>query len=60
VGSVRYLFSGIPVTDRTAALEWFAAFFGRPADEIVGGEALWKISDTAWVFVDENAERAGR
>jgi catechol 2,3-dioxygenase-like lactoylglutathione lyase family enzyme len=59
-GSVRYLFSGVPVTDRAAASTWFAAFFGRPADEIVGGEALWQVSDTAWVVVDEQAERAGR
>jgi hypothetical protein len=37
----------------------FAVFFGRPADEIVGSEALWQISETAWV-VCRRAPRAGR
>jgi catechol 2,3-dioxygenase-like lactoylglutathione lyase family enzyme len=58
-GSMTHLFSGVPVRDRAAALEWFAVFFGRPADEVVGTEAMWRVSDTAWVFVDEHAERAG-
>lgn len=58
-GSMTQLYCGVPVTDRAAALTWYAAFFGRPADEVVGDEALWKISDTAWIFVDEHAERAG-
>jgi hypothetical protein len=53
------LYSVVPVTDRVAALEWFATFFGRPADEIIGGEALWQVSDTAWVVVDESVEHAG-
>ncbi len=60
MGSMTHLYSVVPVTDRAAALEWFAAFFGRPADEVVGGEALWQISETAWIVVDEHAERAGR
>ncbi len=54
------LYSGIPVADRAAARDWYAVFFGRPADEVVGGEELWRISDTAWVFVDEVPDRAGR
>ena len=56
---MTHLYSVVPVKDLSAALEWFAAFFGRPADEIVGDEALWEISDTAWIVVDEDAERAG-
>jgi hypothetical protein len=58
-GSMTHLYCVVPVTDRAVALEWFGAFFGRPADEVIGSEALWKISDTAWVAVDEHAERAG-
>ncbi|MDA3650277.1 VOC family protein [Saccharopolyspora indica] len=58
MGSMTRVYSGVPVTDRTAALEWFAVFFGRPADEVVGDEALWSISDTAWIFVAEH-DRAG-
>lgn len=56
---MTHLYCCVPVTDRTVALEWFAVFFGREADEVIGGEALWKISETAWVVVDEHAGRAG-
>jgi catechol 2,3-dioxygenase-like lactoylglutathione lyase family enzyme len=58
-GSMTHLYSVVPVTDRAAALEWFAVFFGRPADEVVGGEALWQVGETAWIVVDEYPERAG-
>jgi catechol 2,3-dioxygenase-like lactoylglutathione lyase family enzyme len=58
-GSITQLYCVVPVTDRAAALEWFAVFFGRPADEVVGSEALWQVSETAWIVVDEHAERAG-
>jgi catechol 2,3-dioxygenase-like lactoylglutathione lyase family enzyme len=58
-GSMTHLYSVVPVTNRAAALQWFAVFFGRPADEVVGGEALWRVSETAWVVVDEHSERAG-
>jgi hypothetical protein len=40
VGSMSHLYSVVPVTDRAAALEWFAAFFGRSADEVVVCEAV--------------------
>jgi hypothetical protein len=59
MGSMSHLYAVVPVVDRVASLEWFAAFFGRSADEEVGGEALWQISDTAWIVVDQNDERAG-
>jgi catechol 2,3-dioxygenase-like lactoylglutathione lyase family enzyme len=58
-GSMTHLYCVVPVTDRAAALEWFAVLFGRPADEVVGSEALWQVSETAWVVVDEHSERAG-
>ncbi|WP_134713782.1 VOC family protein [Saccharomonospora xinjiangensis] len=57
--SMTRLYSGVAVADRAAALEWYTSFFGRPADEVIGGEALWRVSDTAWVFVDEHPQRAG-
>jgi hypothetical protein len=59
MGSVKYLFSVVPVADRAAGRNWFEAFFGRPADEIVGDEALWQVGDAAWVVVDEHVKRAG-
>lgn len=59
MGSMTYLYAGVPVRDKALAFEWFTVFFGRPADEVIGGEALWQISETAWIFVDEHADRAG-
>jgi catechol 2,3-dioxygenase-like lactoylglutathione lyase family enzyme len=57
--SMTDLYAGIPVTDRDAALRWYESFFGRRADEVVAGEAMWAISAHAWVFVEEQSARAG-
>lgn len=61
MGSITQLYSIVPVTDKAAALEWYEAFFGRPADEVIGEESLWKIGETeaAWVAVDHREVRAG-
>lgn len=53
------VFAGLPVRDLAAALDWYAAFFGRPADEIVGDEAMWQVAGTAWLFVAPDERRAG-
>jgi catechol 2,3-dioxygenase-like lactoylglutathione lyase family enzyme len=50
----------MPVSDRTNALEWFGAFFGRPADEVIGDEYLWQVGENAWVVVDDRDVRAER
>ncbi|MBT2513436.1 VOC family protein [Arthrobacter sp. ISL-30] len=57
--SVTHLYAGVPVTDRAAALKWFEVFFGRPADEVIDSEALWQINESAWIFIDEDPDRAG-
>ena len=57
------LYSVLPVSDQTKALEWFKAFFGRPADETIGGEQLWQVGENAWVVIDDQnvrAEQVGR
>ena len=54
------LYSIMPVSDRTNALEWFGAFFGRPADEVIGDEYLWQVGENAWVVVDDRDVRAER
>lgn len=54
------LYSIMPVSDRTKALEWFGAFFGRPADEVIGEEYLWQVGANAWVVVDDRDVRADR
>jgi catechol 2,3-dioxygenase-like lactoylglutathione lyase family enzyme len=50
----------MPVSARTKALAWFAAFFGRPADEVIGEEYLWQVGENAWVVVDDRDVRADR
>ncbi len=54
------LYSVVGVSDRVRALEWFGAFFGRPADEVVGEEHLWHVGANAWVVVDDREVRAER
>lgn len=54
------LYSVVGVSDRAKALPWFEAFFGRPADEIIGEEYLWRIGDNAWVVIDDRPMRAER
>lgn len=54
------LYSVMCVSDRIKALEWFEAFFGRPADEIIGEEYLWRLGENAWVVVDDRDVRAER
>lgn len=54
------LYSIMPVSDRTKALEWFEVFFGRPADEVIGEEHLWQVGENAWVVVDDRDVRAER
>ncbi|WP_211124475.1 VOC family protein [Streptomyces yatensis] len=48
------------MSDRIKALEWFEAFFGRPADETIGEEYLWQVGENAWVVVDDRDVRAER
>lgn len=54
------LYSVVCVRDRAAARKWFEAFFGRPADEVIGEEYLWQAGENAWVVIDDRAMRAAR
>lgn len=52
------LYSIVPVSDRSRALEWYGGFFGRPADHVVGEESLWQVGENAWIVVDDRDLRA--
>lgn len=54
------LYSVMCVSDRIKALAWYQAFFGRPADEIMGDEYLWQVGENAWVVIDDRDVRAAR
>ncbi|GEK78993.1 VOC family protein [Agrococcus baldri] len=47
------------VADRAAGMRWYETLFGRPADQMIGEEALWQVGEDAWLVVDERPERAG-
>jgi predicted enzyme related to lactoylglutathione lyase len=54
------LYSVVGVRDRAKALPWFEAFFGRPADVVMGEEYLWQVGENAWVVIDDRDVRADR
>jgi catechol 2,3-dioxygenase-like lactoylglutathione lyase family enzyme len=55
------LFAGIAVADLDAARGWYERFAGRPADLVPNErEFCWQLTDTGWIYVVADAERAGR
>jgi predicted enzyme related to lactoylglutathione lyase len=53
-------FTGVPVSDFAAARTFYERFFGRPADVVAHEtEVMWRLAETAWLYVVEDAERAG-
>ena len=53
-------FAGVAITSIDAGREWYSAFFGRPPDmEPHDAEAVWKVTADGWVYVVEDADRAG-
>jgi catechol 2,3-dioxygenase-like lactoylglutathione lyase family enzyme len=41
--AITDLFTGVPVSNLDASIDWYTRFFGRPADRRVGDEVLWEI-----------------
>lgn len=54
------LYSIMCVRDRARSQKWFEAFFGRPADVVIGEEDLWQVGENAWVVIDDRSMRASR
>jgi hypothetical protein len=60
VEPVTVLFGGIPVRDFEALLPWYERLMGRAPDMVPKeGEACWKLTETAWIYVVRDPERAG-
>jgi catechol 2,3-dioxygenase-like lactoylglutathione lyase family enzyme len=58
--AVQHVFAGIPVADYPSARDWYERLFGRPPDLVPHEtEAAWQLSDTAWIYVVADADRAG-
>jgi predicted enzyme related to lactoylglutathione lyase len=57
---VTHVFAGIPVADRDEAVGWYERLAGRPPDLIPNeDEAAWQMSETGWIYVIADADRAG-
>ncbi|MGR6917721.1 VOC family protein [[Actinomadura] parvosata] len=54
------IFAGIPVRDCKSAVEWYTKLFGKePSFWPHDAEAVWQLADDRYVYVIEDAARAG-
>ena len=57
---ITEVFAGIPVAAIGPAREWWERFLGAPPDMLPHDrEAAWKLAGSGWIYVVEDAERAG-
>ena len=55
------LFAGIPVSDYATAKSWYERLLGtEPSFLAHATEAVWELAEHRFVFIVEDAERAGR
>jgi catechol 2,3-dioxygenase-like lactoylglutathione lyase family enzyme len=58
---VTNVFAGIATADFDSSLAWYERFMGRPPDLVPReGDAAWQLSDTGWIYVVDDPDRAGR
>jgi predicted enzyme related to lactoylglutathione lyase len=59
--SVTKILSVVPVADFDASIAWYERLLGRQADaRPMPGLADWHLTDTGWVQVYRDRERAGK
>ena len=59
--AVAHLLAVVPVTDLEAAAAWYERLSGRaPDNRPMPTLAEWRVTDTGWVQVHVDADRAGR
>lgn len=57
--TIKVAFMGVPVADDQAAYAWYERLIGRPPDMIPNdNEVVWQLSETGWLYVVHDAERA--
>jgi len=55
------VFSGVPITDLDTARDWYTRLIGRKPDIPVNEtEDMWGLTDTAFLYIVHNPDRAGR
>jgi catechol 2,3-dioxygenase-like lactoylglutathione lyase family enzyme len=58
-GAITHLIAGVPVSELSAAIDWYTRLFGRPPGLRAGEEILWDIDEHATLFIEPDAARAG-
>lgn len=54
------LFASVAVTNYQVACMWYERLLGRPPDMLPNDiEAAWRFSDTAWIYIIVDTNRAG-
>jgi len=54
------LFAAVPVTGLATAVPWYERLFGREPDIVTHDhEVMWKVVEAGWLYVVEDAPRAG-
>jgi catechol 2,3-dioxygenase-like lactoylglutathione lyase family enzyme len=57
---VEVAFTGVPVSSLAPGRDFFERLFGRPADiEVAADEVMWRLADSAWLYVVVDTARAG-
>lgn len=58
---ITELFAGIPVADFGSMLAWYERLLDAPPDFFPHErEAVWRVTEHGWIYVVEDAKRAGR
>lgn len=59
--AIEHVFSGLPVVELAGAQRWYERLLGREPNFFPNdNEAVWQLTDTAWIYVVGDPERAGR
>jgi hypothetical protein len=54
------LFAGVRVSDYESARSWYERLLGaEPSFLAHATEAVWELAEHRWLFIEEDAERAG-
>ena len=60
VVDVEIAFTGVPVRVLSSGRDFFERIFGRAADvEVAVNEVMWRVAETAWLYVVVDPARAG-
>lgn len=61
MSDIDVVFTGVAVANFDGAVTWYRSLLGRNPDIVVkDDEVMWKITETAWIYVVRDDHRAGR